>query len=355
MNTKNDKLAAFKPENTFLPIKDVGQPGMSDSDSNWFMSGLRGRSTSQGDGETFDLPSDDPVGRVLCVRGNDGGDGTKNGYGLFRKEAMPPDSIFRRGTTFVADNYWDYNNIWHSMSALVNFGTWRLENKCAAPDRLVLYHMGELVSAMGAWITHVLQAAFMKNLPVDILGGANSSVCFERAVIQRRGLGGVDTTHMHALFDMLRCKARRYCGIRRPAQKSPSTEVLILTRSGPRAFTNETAVAAVVRQECLKVPGCSMRVLNTANLTFCEQVPFVFHRCPHQASEVTLLHSETWLTWWERLAGGGDEQDRRADLGAWSAADKHDVHVAGLQGDGDVSKGVAGVCRSGAGNLQVAC
>lgn len=269
----NEKLSGFKPPNTFLPMKDVAQPGMSDKDTNWFMSGLRGRSDSGGRGETFDLPGDDPEGRVLCVRGNDGRDGAKNAYGLFQKEAMPRNAIFRRGTSFVADNYWDYYNIWHAMSALVNFGTWRLENQCGSPDRLVLYHMGELVPSMGSWITNVLQAAFMKNIPVETtLSGANSVLCFERAVIQRRGLGGVDLTHINALFDMLRCKARRYCGIRRPARKPSSTEVLILTRSGPRAFANEIGVAAVVHNECSKFPGCVTRMLNAANLSFCEQV-----------------------------------------------------------------------------------
>lgn len=291
VSTKNDKLSEFKPENTFLPMKDVEQPGMSDKDTNWFMSRLRGRSTSQGNGETFDLPLDDPDGRVLCVRGNDEHDGTKNGYGLFQKKAMPRNSIFRRGTTFIADNYWDYNNIWHSMSALTNFGTWRLENKCSYPDRLVLYHMGELVTSMGSWITHVLQAAFMKNIPIETGLNDAKSICFERAVIQRRGLGGVNTTHINALFDMLRCKTRRYCGIKRPARKSSRVEVLILTRSGPRAFKNETGVAAVVHNECSKVPGCVTRMLNAANLTFCEQVIFLAdNRSPHQPSEYNILN-----------------------------------------------------------------
>ena len=279
-NTKNGKLSGFKPENTFLPMKDVKQKGMSDKDTNWFMSGLLRREKSQGNGETFDLPGDDPEGRILCVTGNDEHDGTKNGYGLFRKKAMPRNSTFRTGTTFIADNYWDYNNIWHAMSALANFGTWRMENECSSPDRLVLYHMGESVPSMGSWISHVLQAAFMKSIPVETVGDANSSVCFERAVVQRRGLGGLDETHIHALFDMLRCKARRYCGLQRPARQPSSVEVLLLTRSGPRAFTNKTGVAAVVHNECSKVPGCTLRMLNAGNLTFCQQVILLADNIP---------------------------------------------------------------------------
>ncbi|KAG0580919.1 hypothetical protein KC19_4G210700 [Ceratodon purpureus] len=316
---KNDKLLEFRPENTFLPMKDVEQPGMSDNDTNWFMSRLRGRSITPGSGETFDLPMDDPEGRVLCVRGNDDHDGTKNGYGLFQKKAMPRNSIFRRGTTFIADNYWDYNNIWHSMSALANFGTWRLENQCSYPDRLVLYHMGELVTSMGSWITHVLQAAFMKNIPIETgLSGVNSMICFERAVIQRRGLGKVDTTHINALFDMLRCKSRRYCGIKRPARKSSSMEVLVLTRSGPRAFTNESGVAAVVHKECSKVPGCVTRMLNAANLTFCEQVEVMSRTdvliSVHGAQLTNMMFMspgsrvmEMFPKGWEEFAGVGQE------------------------------------------------
>lgn len=264
---KNEKLLEFKGENLFLPMKDASQPGMSDTDTNWFMSGLRGKLT--GSGETFDLPRDDPAGRVLCVRGQDPHDGTKNAYGLFT--TLPANAVVLRGITFIADNYWDYHNPWHAMSALANFATWRLENECAKPDRVILYHMGELVVSMGAWITHVLHAAFEGPVPIESVTQAGSSVCFERAVVQRRGLGGVDKAHIHAVFDMLRCKARRYCSVsRRERKRAPA--VLLLTRSGPRAFANESGVAAVVRQECDEVPGCHLRVANAANLTFCEQV-----------------------------------------------------------------------------------
>lgn len=257
--------------NSFLPMKDETQQGMSNTDTNWFMSRLHGRMS--GSGETFDLPGDDPDGRLLCVRGADQDDGTKNSYGLFR--TLPADAVLLPGTTFIADNYWDYHNPWHAMSALANFATWRMENKCAAPERLLLYHMGELVVSMGEWITHVLHAAFMKPIPLETLTLTlkhSSAVCFERAVVQRRGLGGVDEAHMHGVFDMMRCKARRYCNVSQRQNPQRAIAVLLLTRSGPRAFANESGVAAVVRSECEKVPGCSLRVLNAANLTFCQQV-----------------------------------------------------------------------------------
>nr|PNR44287.1 hypothetical protein PHYPA_016671 [Physcomitrium patens] len=318
---KNVNLLKFNPENTFLPLKDVKESGLSDTDTNWFMSGLRW-TPKLGNGETFDLPKDDSKGRILCVRGRDMQDGTKNGYGLFKKRRLPRGAIFREHTTFIADNYWDYNNPWHSMSALANFITWRLENSCSTPDRLLLYHAGELVTSMGPWISHVMQAAFMKFIPIETLEsthGSNSPVCFERAVIQRRGLGKVDKVHINAAFDVLRCKARAYCGVKRSADRSAaSVEVLLFMRTGPRSFQNETAVANTVRSECAKYPSCNMRVVNSANLTFCEQVEVMTNTdvlvTVHGAQMTNMMFMEPgsrvmemFPKGWLELAGVGQE------------------------------------------------
>lgn len=273
INHPKNELLESMPGNTFLPLKDLTQPGLSDKDTNWFMSGLRGRRTN-GSAESFDLPRDDPHGRILCVRGNHTSNGTKNSYGLFKKVELPPKFILMKGITLVADNYWDYYNPWHSMSALVNFASWRLENQCKRPDRVLLYHWGELVPTMGTWITHVMQASHGKKIPVETLAHSSGlPVCFERSVIQRRGLGGIRLDKMNTLFDMVRCKVRNYCGLVSEARKKAhKIEVLLLTRTGARAFANATAVAAVVRSECKKVAGCNLRVANIGELAFCEQV-----------------------------------------------------------------------------------
>lgn len=273
INHPKNELLESMPGNTFLPLQDVTKEGLSDHDTNWFMSGLRGLRTN-GSAESFDLPRDDPHGRILCVRGNHTSNGTKNSYGLFKKEELPPNFILMKGITLVADNYWDYYNPWHSMSALVNFASWRLENQCKRPDRIVLYHWGELVPTMGTWITHVMQASHGKQIPVETLSRTRDlAVCFERSVIQRRGLGGIRVDNMNKLFDMLRCKVRNYCGQASVARKKAhKVEVLLLTRTGARAFANAGAVAAVMRSECEKVVGCNMRVANIDELSFCEQV-----------------------------------------------------------------------------------
>lgn len=301
--TRNEPLGQenLVPSNTFLPLIDKSQEALTDSNRNWFMSSLRGRAPN-GFAESFDLPLDDPRERLLCVRGMNTTDGSGNSYGLFRKDNIPAGAIMLKGTTLIADNYWDYRNPWHSMSALVNFVTWRMQNDCKKPDRLVLYSKGELTTFMGDWITNVLHASLGKHIEVEtLIDGDRKPYCFQRAIVQRRGLGGISKENVNKLFDLLRCKARKYCKIdvRYVNRKRfPKVGVLLLERTGARAFVNSSAMADVIREECKEVKGCYSRVMNIDNLNFCEQVGrqsllTVTHRSITKATNRTYLKS--WI------------------------------------------------------------
>lgn len=285
----------------FLPVKDPSLSAHTTTDTNWFMSGLRGQ-TDPGHPEAFDLPRDDPSGRILCVQGNDIHDGTKNGYGLFDAAKLPPNSTHLNGTTFINENYWDYRNLWHGMGAVVNIGMWRTRHECTKIDRMLLYHWGEVCDASNTtkWLRGLLHALVgtemtVLELPASTLQGSgfqqgsrnqtvrNSSaaVCFERAVVHRRGMEGMDDKVRRELFDTIRCKVRKFCGIkseelgRKGADVKSSSlpvHIALLTRNGARAFKNTTAVAEVVQGECDKVDGCQLEVVNFDGYSFCEQV-----------------------------------------------------------------------------------
>ncbi|KAG6544208.1 hypothetical protein Mapa_014408 [Marchantia paleacea] len=262
----------------FLELKDTREAGLSDGDRSWFMSAVRS-SAAQRNGlpEMFEFPSALSNGRILCFLGNDSSDGTKNRYGLAFKGYLPRGATLLPGLTLVADNYWDYTNIWHGMSALVGFVSWRVAESCVRPSRLLLFHWGELVPSMGAWIDSVLHAAFGARLPVERLGqaapGGPGPVCLERAVVNRRGLGGMSLPNMNAMFLAVRCRARKFCAVDvRGARVGSGIRLTLLIRSGARSLANVTAVTDILSDECRKVDLCQLEISSIADLSFCDQV-----------------------------------------------------------------------------------
>jgi len=274
---------------SFLPLKDIKQPVTPENEGNWFMSSVVAKPGS-GLGEILDFPSDDPEGRLLCLQGIAADDGSKNSYGfLHKKDLVKLGARFREGITLVVENYWDYDNPWHSMSAMLGFAFWRAKfGACMIPERVVMYHLGEFQEKMGSWIANVMHATMGKSLKIDNLGNSGNEpaahgapVCFERAIVQRRGLGGIPSDSLRDMFDMVRCKALKFCAIdtEENARNTGSTmkvKVTLLTRTGARAFRNASAVAAVVKGECAKVPECHFRVATMEGLSFCEQVSSSF-------------------------------------------------------------------------------
>ncbi|XP_002965175.2 uncharacterized protein LOC9660179 isoform X3 [Selaginella moellendorffii] len=263
---------------TMMELKDLSQPGLSKGDTIWFMSSLHGSSVDdQGKPEEFRFPSTISQGRLLCLQGNHTHNGTMNKYGFAWKGFLPDGATYLPGLTLVADNYWDYVNPWHSMSAIINFAAWRVDNGCKVPARIVAYHWGEMVTKMGDWITNVLHASMGVKLRPDTLSSYGSGpVCFEDAIVQRRGLGGMSKERMNRLFDVVRCKVYKFCKVAPRSfvlgGKDGRIDITLVARSGPREFSNLSGVVSAVSEQCAMVKGCKLDIVSIGNLSFCEQV-----------------------------------------------------------------------------------
>lgn len=259
---------------TLLPLKDTRLPGYSDQGHTWFMSTLIGKRENN-NSEHFYFPSEISNGRILCVHGRHPTDGSQNSYGFAWPQQLPPNSILLPGLTFVCDNYYDYVNPWHSLTALAGFVNWHKENECTVPERFVLYHWGELVKTMGSWVSHIMHASFGRGVKVDSLEYGDGPVCFEKAVVYRDGLGPISDDKRIMLFDMIRCKAWKLCNVSARKHFINGIRVVNLTllaRTGSRSFKNESTVASVFERECRKVEGCNFRLVHITNLSFCDQV-----------------------------------------------------------------------------------
>lgn len=81
------------------------------------------------------------------------------------------------------------------------------------------------------------------------------------------------------VFDLLRCNARRFCGISPEGKGQETNErgepiirLTLLMRTGSRSFKNASAVTDIFARECAKVEGCTFKVAQSENLSFCDQV-----------------------------------------------------------------------------------
>lgn len=109
--------------------------------------------------------------------------------------------------------------------------------------------------------------------------GDNVPYCFEKAVVMRHEMSQIGQENMLKTFDLLRCKARSYCGIntagkgREINEKGfPIIRLTLLMRRGSRSFKNATAVTDIFAKECARVEGCILHVVQSDDLSFCDQV-----------------------------------------------------------------------------------
>ncbi|KAL6517617.1 hypothetical protein OROMI_033318 [Orobanche minor] len=268
---------------TFLPLKDLRYSNKALEGHTWFMSSTHDtHEKSQVQYQEF--PS---KGRVLCLKGKDTHDGSWNSYALAWPQALPPNATLMKGLTFVSYNHYNYDNIWHGLSAVVPFVAWHLKNKCSAPPlRWVLYHWGELRIKMGPWISSLMEATFGEPLNIEKFdtGDGNESTdnypaCFERAVVMRHNEGGMSRDKRLQVYDFLRCKARSFCNVSSEDGESqvyedgfPVIGMTMFMRTESRSFKNESSVIRIFSKACRKVSGCRLTVAYANNLTFCEQV-----------------------------------------------------------------------------------
>uniref|UniRef100_A0A9I9DWD4 Glycosyltransferase 61 catalytic domain-containing protein n=1 Tax=Cucumis melo TaxID=3656 RepID=A0A9I9DWD4_CUCME len=225
--------------------------------------------------QQFPSPVVDGDERMLCLKGRDTHDGSWNYYGLAWPEGLPENATVMKGVSFVSYNHYDYQNIWHGLSALMPFVAWhQIQGKCEVPERWILYHWGELRLRMGKWVNTLMEATFGAPIRIEAFEGISEGqpVCFEKAVVMRHNEGGMSRQRRMETYDFMRCKARLLCNLTSPEPLSGAVGMTMLMRTGPRSFRNETTVAEIFGKECAKVAGCRLTVAYSNNLTFCEQV-----------------------------------------------------------------------------------
>ncbi|GMI83760.1 hypothetical protein like AT4G33600 [Hibiscus trionum] len=305
---------------TFLPLKDLRFSNQPLEGHTWFMSSMYD-TREEGEVQHQQFPSESSKARLLCLKGRDTHDGSRNYYALAWPEALPPNATLMKGLTFVAYNHYVFDNIWHGLSAVMPFVAWHRKNNCESPTRWVLYYRGELRFVMAAWLNTLMEATFGQTPYIegfkDIGDGDDSRpVCFEKAVVMRHDGGGMSRERRMEAYDHVRCKARVYCNVSLERRGSHDIGMTLLMRTGPRSFRNDTAVVGIFEKECSKVQGCRLMVAYSNNLTVCEQVKLMSLTdiliSPHgaQLTNMFLMDRnssvmEFFPKGWLKLAGAG--------------------------------------------------
>ncbi|WMV50886.1 hypothetical protein MTR67_044271 [Solanum verrucosum] len=255
----------------FLPLKDLRYSSTAQQGHTWFMSSMYD-THEEGEVQYQRFPSNASKGKVLCLKGNNTHDGAWNSYALAWPEYLPYNSTLKKGLTFVSYNHYNYDNIWHGLSAMVPFVAWHIKNsQCSrTPTRWILYHWGEVRIKMGSWLKSLMEATFGEPLQIENI--SNNATCFEDAVVMRHNEGGMSRQKRIQVYDLLRCKARIYCNV--SERKTPVIGMTMFMRvnNGPRSFKNDSAVIGIFDKECKKMEGCHFILAYSNNLTFCEQV-----------------------------------------------------------------------------------
>lgn len=271
-------ISKLRDSVTFLPIKDLRFVETAMLGHTWFISSMND-THEENEAEHLYFPSEASKGRLLCMKGRNKEDGTKNSYAFAWPESLPESATLLKGLTFVSDTYYDYKNLWHGLTAMVPFVSWSIKNRCLRPNRWLLFHWGELRDQMGSWLYHLMQANFGEVEIVGFEAGANGPYCFEKAAVMRHNEGSMGKARKLQVFDLLRCKARGFCSIN-PAGKGqefnekgqPIIRLTLLMRRGSRSFKNATAVTEIFAKECAMVDGCVLKVVQSEDLSFCDQV-----------------------------------------------------------------------------------
>ncbi|CAO2188345.1 unnamed protein product [Urochloa humidicola] len=326
----DDLVRRLRSHATFHRLKDPREPAAGA----WFISALNDTSSGDNpDGEArhLILPSPFSSGRLLCIAAPPGVDAT---YALAWRDALPRGAALRPGLAFVSESPYDYNNLWHGLTALAPFVSWHARSGCrAVPARWALFQRGGARMDMSGWLTSLAEAAVGAEMEVETFRPpfADGPVCFEEAVVFRRQMDGLSRERLRAAFDFMRCKARASCGVagvpppemgagnngsRGGGDGAPALRVTLLFRRGARAFKDEPAVARVFEKECGRVAGCVVTKTHTDNLTFCDQVRLMSETdvlvTPHGAQVTNLLFMdpnssimEFYPLGWRQRAGGG--------------------------------------------------
>ncbi|GAB4861323.1 hypothetical protein Ancab_036484 [Ancistrocladus abbreviatus] len=283
---------------TFLPLKELRFAETAVEGHTWFLSSLNDTYEEE-EAEYMYFPSISSKGRLLCIKGNDATDGAKNSYALAWPDSLPESAILLKGLTFLSNTYYDYRNLWHGLCALAPFVRWSLQNECVKPSRWVLFHWGELRTGTGSWLKLLMQANHGQ-VPIENFENSDLPHCFEKVVVMRHDMGLMGKENRRSVFEQLRCKARSFCGIS-PGGKgrelnengAPIIRLTLSMRIGARAFKDPKAVTEIFRRECDKVEGCVLKVAQSEDLSFCQQVKILTYTdivaSPHGAQLTNML------------------------------------------------------------------
>ncbi|XP_043711105.1 uncharacterized protein LOC122659996 [Telopea speciosissima] len=308
---------------TFLPLKDLRYTNTALQGHTWFMSSMYD-THEEGEVQYQQFPSEASKGRLLCILGHDTHDGSWNSYALAWPEALPHKATLLKGLTFVSYNHYNYDNIWHGLSAMVPFVAWhRTIGSCRVPNRWILYHWGELRTKMGSWLRYLMEATYGGALNMEGFDGIEGPACFEEAVVMRHNEGGMSRERRMEVYDLLRCKARVSCNVSLEGRIAEVNEkgvpvigLTLFMRTGARSFKNDSAVIEIFQGECLKVEGCRVSVAYSNNLSFCDQVRLMSSTdilvSPHGAQLTNMFFMdrnssvmEFFPKGWLKLAGVG--------------------------------------------------
>ncbi|KAL3514241.1 hypothetical protein ACH5RR_026958 [Cinchona calisaya] len=274
MDSTVDKL---RQSVTFLPLKDLRFSETAMTGNTWFMSSLND-THDKNEAEYMYFPSEASQGRLLCLKGRDTKDGVKNSYALAWKESLPDSAVLLEGLTFVSDTYFNHDNLWHGVSAVAPFVRWSMKNGCLRPSRWVLFHWGELRFKTGSWLENLMQASF-GDVKVEAFNKGDGPYCFEKALVMRHDTGEMGVENKLKVFDLLRCKGRKFCGFNQVRRRidvnergAPIIKFTLLMRRGSRSFKNATAVTEIFAKECAMVEGCRLDVVQSEDQSFCDQV-----------------------------------------------------------------------------------
>ncbi|CAM8904234.1 unnamed protein product [Rhodiola kirilowii] len=319
--------AKLRQSVTFLPLKDLRFSSTPLQGHTWFMSSLTDKQ-EPGEVQHQHFPSDESLNRILCLKGHDTHDGANNYYALAWPESLPENATLLKGLTFISYNHYNYDNIWHGLSALVPFVAWHKRNQCqSTPTRWVLFHWGEIRGKIGAWVRMLMEATFEGEVKIETFDEfkEDEAVCFEEAVVMRHNEGGMSRERRVEVYDLLRCKARVYCNLSISGFEEEEGDenggkgrigMTMFMRNGARSFKNESAVMDVFQRECEKVDGCRFQAAHSNNLTFCQQVKLMGETdvliSPHgaQLTNMFLMNRnssvmEFFPKGWLKLAGVG--------------------------------------------------
>ncbi|KAG0449717.1 hypothetical protein HPP92_027149 [Vanilla planifolia] len=172
--------------------------------------------------------------------------------------------------SFVSDSYYDYENLWHGLSAVVPFMAWHGRKRCEKPERWVLYHRGELRVQMSPWVSSLVEAVLGEEPRIeDYAEAGDGPYCFEKAVVFRHNEGEMKGKRKAMVYEMMRCKSRVSCGLLNGGEGGEGVvRVTLLLRTGARSFKDEKGVLNVFHSECRKVDRCRLTVARSDNLTF---------------------------------------------------------------------------------------